>query len=98
MVRFVITDCLLAMMDSRPPEFVTGRGCEVMVGCTHGLSPNENYVANNSLEPPTTLVDPPAPARVPTGRHDTSPALQRRVEFGIAKVPQGRLNGRHVLR
>jgi hypothetical protein len=26
-------------------------------------------------------------------RNDTSPALQRRVEFGFAKVPEGRLNG-----
>jgi hypothetical protein len=30
-------------------------------------------------------------------RHDTSRAFQRPVEFGIAKVPQGRLNGGHVL-
>jgi len=31
------------------------------------------------------------------GTSENSPAFQRREQFGIAKVPQGRLNNRHVL-
>ena len=34
----------------------------------------------------------------PQGQPDNSPAFQRRVKFGIARVPQGRLNIAHVLR
>jgi len=36
------------------------------------------------------------PLAVATRRDDTSPALQRRVEFGITKVPTGRPNSHHL--
>jgi len=35
---------------------------------------------------------------IPEGHHENSPAFQRRGKFRMAQVPQGRLNGWHVIR